>query len=52
MIFQKDSVNKMKCKITGKSLSPIHSFGKMPMANNFIENEKDFEREYFFNLEF
>tara|TARA_A100001015_G_scaffold217230_1_gene244045 strand:- start:5378 stop:6586 length:1209 start_codon:yes stop_codon:yes gene_type:complete len=42
----------MNCKITGKLLSPIHSFGKMPMANNFIENEKDFEKEYFFNLEF
>ena len=40
----------MKCKITNKSLDPFMSFGKMPIANGFIE-KKDFLKEFFFNME-
>ncbi len=40
----------MKCKITKKSLEPFMSFGKMPIANGFID-EKNFSKEYFFNME-
>ena len=40
----------MKCKITNKSLDPFMSFGKMPIANGFIE-KKDFFKEFFFNME-
>ena len=40
----------MKCKITNKQIKPFMSFGKMPIANGFIE-KKDFESEFFFNME-
>jgi methylation protein EvaC len=40
----------MKCKISNKSISPFMSFGKMPIANGFIE-KKDFSKEFFFNME-
>ncbi len=40
----------MKCKITNKPINPFMSFGRMPIANGFIE-EKDFSNEYFFNME-
>ena len=40
----------MKCKITKKSLEPFMSFGKMPIANGFID-EKKFSKEFFFNME-
>ena len=40
----------MKCKITNKPIEPFMSFGKMPIANGFIE-EKDFSNEFFFNME-
>ena len=40
----------MKCKITKKPLKPFMSFGKMPIANGFID-EKNFSNEYFFNME-
>ena len=40
----------MKCKITGKKLKPFMSFGKMPIANGFL-NKKDFKKEFFFNME-
>lgn len=40
----------MICKITKKKLKPFMSFGRMPIANGFI-NEKNFNREFFFNLE-
>ena len=26
----------MKCKITGKEIKPFISFGKMPIANGFL----------------
>ena len=40
----------MKCKITHKSIKPFMSFGKMPIANGFLEKH-DFSREYFYNME-
>ena len=40
----------MKCKISNKPISPFMNFGKMPLANGFIE-QKDFKNEFFFNME-
>ncbi len=40
----------MKCKITNKPIQPFINFGKMPIANGFIE-EKNFSKEFFFNME-
>ncbi len=40
----------MKCKITNKPIQPFMSFGKMPIANGFIE-KKNFSGEFFFNME-
>ena len=40
----------MKCKITNKMISPFMSFGKMPIANGFI-NEDQFSEEFFFEMQ-
>ena len=40
----------MKCKVTNKKITPFMSFGKMPIANGFLE-KKDFDNEFFFNME-
>ena len=40
----------MKCKITNKKINPFMSFGKMPIANGFIE-EKNFSNEFYFDME-
>ena len=40
----------MKCKITGDDISPFMSFGKMPLANGFIE-KKNFSKEFFYEME-
>ena len=40
----------MKCKVTNKLINPFMSFGKMPIANGFLD-EKDFSNEFFFNME-
>ena len=40
----------MKCKITEKKINPFMSFGKMPLANGFL-NKDEFESEYFFSME-
>ena len=40
----------MKCKITNKEITPFMSFGKMPIANGFLE-EKNFNSEFFFEME-
>lgn len=40
----------MKCKITNKEITPFMSFGKMPIANGFLE-EKKFKNEFFFEME-
>ncbi len=40
----------MKCKVTNKILKPFMTFGKMPIANGFIE-KKNFSEEFFFEME-
>jgi len=40
----------MKCKVSGKKILPFMSFGRMPMANGFLD-KKDFKKEFFYNLE-
>ena len=35
----------MKCKVTNNQLDPFMSFGKMPIANGFIE-EKTFPKNF------
>ena len=40
----------MKCRITNKKTHFIHSFGKMPIANNFLDRKDNFNKEFFFNL--
>ena len=40
----------MKCKITGKQINPFMSFGKMPIANGFLNKDK-FDKEFFFEME-
>ncbi len=40
----------MFCKVTNKKIKPFMSFGKMPIANGFL-NKMDFKKEYFYNLE-
>jgi len=40
----------MKCKITNKEIKPFMSFGKMPLANGFL-NKNEFDSEYFFEME-
>ena len=40
----------MKCKITSSEMSPFMSFGKMPIANGFLQKE-NFKNEFFFGLE-
>ena len=39
----------MKCNITNKNVEEIMSFGKMPIANGFL-NEKDKSNEYFYEM--
>ena len=39
----------MKCNITNKNVEEIMSFGKMPIANGFL-NEKDKSSEYFYDM--
>ena len=39
----------MKCKITGDKLSPFMSFGKMPSANGFLD-ENNFDNEFLNSL--
>ena len=40
----------MKCKITKKNIKPFMSFGKMPIANGFLQ-KKYFKKEFFFKME-
>jgi SAM-dependent methyltransferase len=39
----------MNCKITNKKLTPIMSFGKMPIANGFLDKDA-FSKEFFFEM--
>ncbi|HJM95972.1 MAG TPA: SAM-dependent methyltransferase, partial [Candidatus Marinimicrobia bacterium] len=38
-----------KCRICEVAIEPFMSFGKMPIANGFL-NPEDFANEYFFEL--
>ena len=38
------------CRFCNQDIKSIISFGKMPIANGFID-KKDLDSEYFFNLE-
>ena len=40
----------MECKITKEKMIPFMSFGKMPLANGFL-NKKDFNSEFFYEME-
>ena len=40
----------MKCKITKLPIEPFMSFGKMPIANGFL-NKNEFDKEFFFDME-
>ena len=40
----------MLCKVTGEKIKPFMSFGKMPIANGFL-NQRNFKKEFFFDLE-
>ena len=40
----------MKCKITNKTIKPFMDFGKMPIANGFL-NKDDFNNEFFYKME-
>jgi methylation protein EvaC len=40
----------MKCKITNKKVNPFMSFGKMPIANGFLNKDK-FNKEFFYEME-
>ncbi len=39
----------MKCRVCQNKINTFMSFGKMPIANAFL-NKEDFEKEYFFDL--
>jgi SAM-dependent methyltransferase len=40
----------MKCKITGENIKPFMTFGKMPLANGFL-NKNEFDSEFFYEME-
>ena len=40
----------MKCKVTGKKIDPFMSFGRMPIANGFLNKDR-FNDEFFFEME-
>ena len=40
----------MKCKITGNNINTFMTFGRMPIANGFV-NKENFNKEYFFEME-
>ena len=40
----------MKCKITKLPIQPFMSFGRMPLANGFL-NKNEFNKEFFFDME-
>lgn len=39
----------MRCKLTGKKINPFMSFGKMPIANGFLD-KKNFSKEFFYEM--
>jgi len=40
----------MKCKITNENIKPFMTFGKMPLANGFI-NKSEFNSEFFYEMQ-
>ena len=40
----------MKCKITSEKIKPFMTFGRMPLANGFVE-KKDFDSEFSYEME-
>jgi hypothetical protein len=38
------------CRLTNKKMLDVMSFGKMPIANNFLPKEYNFSKEFFFEL--
>ena len=40
----------MKCKITSENIKPFMTFGKMPLANGFL-NSNEFDSEFFYEME-
>jgi len=40
----------MRCKVSKLKIKPFMSFGKMPMANAFLE-KKNFKKEFYYKLE-
>jgi methylation protein EvaC len=38
------------CRLTNKKMLDVISFGKMPIANNFLSKEDNFSKEFFFEL--
>ena len=40
----------MNCKVSGKKIKHFMSFGKMPMANGFLD-KKNFKKEFFYKLD-
>jgi methylation protein EvaC len=49
MAMKKDK-NMARCRICNKDAEIVVSFGRMPLANNFLREEDDFSKEYFFDL--
>ena len=39
-----------QCWVCASTIGPFMTFGRMPIANNFL-SEKDFNKEYFFAME-
>jgi methylation protein EvaC len=44
------TVKKFNCWVCENEIEPFMTFGKQPIANNFLE-KKDFNKEYFFEME-
>ena len=40
----------MKCKITSEKIKPFMTFGKMPLANGFLD-KRDFDSEFSYEME-
>ncbi len=49
MAIKKDK-NMTLCRICNKDAEIVVSFGRMPIANNFLKENDDFSKEYFFDL--
>ncbi len=50
MKYKEMEDNTFNCWVCGNKIQPFMSFGRQPIANNFLPKE-DFEKEYFFDME-